>query len=238
MKKTTAVIVAAIAAFLSIAPLFAQGDNPLTNGGYEVAYRDVPSYRDFRLAVGGGYTYRLGKVEKTGDSAIDNLNKKLCNGFNIDADAQYFFKESWGLGLNVNYSTSSTAGSNIKLPEVDQAGTYEERQGMLFVGPSFVARNGYSRLLLISSVGAGPLFYTDNITFNGVNRIGSKTTFGMNAGIAGEYKVSAKTGVGLKISYTLGTINSLNFEGQKFETKQGMSVTSLRATLFLSFRSW
>ena len=60
----------------------------------------------------------------------------------------------------------------------------------------------------------------------------------MNAGLAGEYKLNARTGVGLKLSYTIGSINSLNFEGQNLESEETMSISNLMATVFLSFRSW
>ena len=74
------------------------------------------SYKDFRVAVGGGYAYRLGKIEETSDPEIDDMNKKLRNGFVIDAEAQYFFRESWGIGLNANLCTASTSGSGFTLP--------------------------------------------------------------------------------------------------------------------------
>ncbi len=237
MKTTT--IVAAVAAILFTPPLLAQENDSTSTTKYEVEYQDSPSYHDFRISFGGGYAYRLGEIEKTGDPGIDDLNKQLRHGFNIDADAQYFFKESWGLGLNANYCSSSTSGINITLPDMDQTvSSYEETQSMLFVGPSFVGRNEFSQFLLVSSVGIGPLFYMDNITMNGVTGKGTKTTLGVNAGIAGEYKLNAKTGLGMKLSYTIGSINSMNFEGQNLESEETMSISNLMATVFLSFRSW
>ncbi len=237
MKTTT--MVAAVAAILFTTPLLAQENDSTSTTKYEVEYQDSPSYRDFRISFGGGYAYRLGKIEKTGDPAIDDLNKQLRNGFNIDADAQYFFKESWGLGLNANYCSSSTSGNNITLPDMDQTvSSYEETQGMLFVGPSFAGRNEFPKFLLVSSVAVGPLFYTDNITVNGVTGKGTKTTLGVNAGIAGEYKLNDRTGLGLKLSYTVGSINSMNFEGQNIESEETVSISNLMATVFLSFRSW
>lgn len=237
MKTTT--IVAAVAAILFTPPLLAQENDSTFTTKYEVEYQIPESYKDFRISFGGGYAYRLGKVEKTGVPAIDDLNKQLRHGFNIDADAQYFFKESWGLGLNANYCSSSTSGNNITLPDMDQTvSSYEETQSMLFVGPSFVGRNEFSQFLLVSSVGIGPLFYTDNITVNGVTGKGTKTTLGVNAGIAGEYKLNAKTGLGLKLSYTIGSINSMSFEGQNIESEETVSISNLMATVFLSFRSW
>ena len=237
--KTTTILAAMAAAALFTTPLLAQEKAETTSPAYEVEYQKPESYKDFRIAIGGGYAFRLGKIEKTGDPGIDDLNKQLRHGFNIDADAQYFFKESWGLGLNANYCGSSTSGSNITLPDMDQpVSSYEETQSMLFVGPSFVGRNEFSQFLLVSSVGIGPLFYTDNITVNGVTGKGNKTTLGFNAGLAGEYKLNARTGVGLKLSYTIGSINSLNFEGQNLESEETMSISNLMATVFLSFRSW
>lgn len=237
--KTTTILAAMAAAALFTTPLLAQEKAETTSPAYEVEYQIPESHKDFRIAFGGGYAFRLGKIEKTGDPGIDDLNKQLRHGFNIDADAQYFFKESWGLGLNANYCGSSTSGNNITLPDMDQpVSSYEETQSMLYFGPSFVGRNEFSQFLLVSSVGFGPLFYMDNITVNGVSGMGNKTTLGFNAGLAGEYKLNTKTGIGLKLSYTIGSINSLNFEGQNLESEETMSISNLMTTVFLSFRSW
>ncbi|RNC63890.1 outer membrane beta-barrel protein [Proteiniphilum sp. X52] len=205
---------------------------------YEVEHQTPGNYKDFRFAIGGGYAYRLGKVAKTGDSKIDDMNKKLRHGFTIDADGQYFFKESWGLGLNANYCSANTSGDNITLLGIDRSVNYKETQSFLYVGPSFVARNESEKFLLVTHFGIGPLFFNSDMNLSGVNVNGRKTTVGINAGIAGEYKLSAKTGVGLKLSYVMGTIESLNVEGQNYKSDEKISVSNLMATVFVSFRSW
>lgn len=205
---------------------------------YEVEYVAPQSYKDFRFSIGGGYAFRLGRVQKTGDAKLDDLSKQLRHGFTIDADAQYFFKEGWGLGLNVNYCSSTASGNNVPVPNYGNANSYKESQNTLFVGPSFVGRNESSKFLLVSSFAIGPLFYTNNGTIDGISVDGSQTTFGFNAGVAGEYKLNAKTGVGLKLSYTLGTINSVNFEGQNVKSDEPMSISNLMLTAFISFRTW
>lgn len=195
-------------------------------------------YKDFRFAIGGGYAYRLGKMEKTGDSKTDDLNKKLRHGFSVDADAQYFFKEGWGVGLNANYCSASTSGDNITIPDFEHSVNYKETQRFLYVGPSFVGRNRSEKFLLVSNIGIGPLFFNSNMNLSGVNVNGHKTTLGVNAGIAGEYKISSKTGIGLKLSYVVGSIDNLNVEGKNVKSKEKISVFNLMATLFISFRSW
>lgn len=64
MKQTFLII--SIAAFF-LAAAFGSA-NAQQTADYEVEYQTVPGYKDFRFAIGGGYAYRLGKLEKTGDA--------------------------------------------------------------------------------------------------------------------------------------------------------------------------
>jgi hypothetical protein len=63
-------------------------------------------------------------------------------------------------------------------------------------------------------------------------------TAGLNLGFSGEYKVSANTGVGLKLSSTVGSVNSLKVEGQKVELDEAFNLSNVMLTAFISFRSW
>ncbi|HBX19635.1 MAG TPA: hypothetical protein DEF88_04200 [Porphyromonadaceae bacterium] len=212
-------------------------DNP----EYERQYGEPLKHHDWRVAVGGGYAYRLGKVQKTGDAKLDDLSKQLRNAFNLDADAQYFFKQGWGLGLNANYCSGKVSGDDITVEFQDgdrNITNYKETQNMLFVGPAFVARTESSKFLLVSSLALGPLFYMDEMDLDGRIVNANATTVGFNAGLAGEYKLSAKAGVGLKLSYTVGSVNSVKVEGQTAKFDEPMNVSNLMLTAFLSFRTW
>jgi opacity protein-like surface antigen len=165
MKQFYFIAVAAVAFCASvISPVTAQQAS-----SYGTEDQPFSSYKDFRVAVGGGYAYRLGKIEETSDPEIDDMNKKLRNGFVIDVDAQYFFRESWGVGLNANLCTASTSGSGFTLPGLDQTiNSYEETQRCLYVGPAFAARSESDKFLLVTSIGIGPLVFLDDITIEGV----------------------------------------------------------------------
>lgn len=204
---------------------------------YEVEYEEKIINKDFRFAVGGGYSYRLGNIEKTNDIAIDNLSKKLRNGYNLNADAQYFFKEKWGVGIEANMSAFSTSGGNFTL-DGKNITTYDETQRIIYVGPSFATRLESEKFIMLASIGFGPLFFVDNITANGVNGIGNKTTLGSNLTLSAEYKMQNKMGVGLKISQTAGNIDSMTFEGQTIQSNEAFNLSSFSISLFLSFRSW
>jgi hypothetical protein len=109
---------------------------------------------------------------------------------------------------------------------------------MLFVGPSYVGRNESEKFLLVSSIAIGPLFYMNEGIFDGRAVNGTATTVGVNAGLSGEYKLNGKTGIGIKLSYTIGTINSLTVNGKTEKYDKPMNVSNLMFTGFISFRSW
>ncbi|MDI9604241.1 MAG: hypothetical protein QM305_02755 [Bacteroidota bacterium] len=199
----------------------------------------VPSYRDFRFAIGGGYALRLGKIAKTGDDNWDKVSKKLRHGLTVDADAQYFFRPDWGLGVNVNYCTTTISGNDLYFADLDRtANSYKESQNILFVGPSYATRSQSEKFLLVSSVAIGPLFYMNPATFDGVVVNSNALAAGLNLGFSGEYKVNATTGVGLKLSSTVGSVNSLKVEGQKVELDEAFNLSNVMLTAFISFRSW
>ena len=103
MKQIYSIVLAAVVIFM-LSPLAALAQEQTSREG---EYQAPQGYKDFRFSVGGGYAFRLGKIEKTGDTNIDDFNKQFRHGFNVDADAQYFFKEGWGLGVNANYCSST-----------------------------------------------------------------------------------------------------------------------------------
>ena len=88
MKKFQLIV---MVVFLSCLTAFSQ-----QNSVYQI-YNLSSSYdKSFRIALGGGVSVRMGTLKD------DGYSKQLPNGFHLSGDLQYFFKETWGLGLNVN----------------------------------------------------------------------------------------------------------------------------------------
>ena len=197
--------------------------------------QSVIEYSKFRAAIGGGYARQVGKREKQSDPKLEKLSKDLINGFVVDFDTQYFFNLFWGLGLNANYVQGSASATNITMPDLGTLSTYKEKPTYFYIGPSYVARTVLSKFQLVTNIGVGPIFFSDTMIANGVSITGKQTTFGLNAGIGGEYKSSKNIGIGLKLSYTTGNINSLNVKGQKVDLPEKQSVSNLMITAFLSF---
>ena len=237
MKTTIISLVFVALTTLFGLPAFSQITD--VNPQHEVEYQEDVKIKDFRFAVGGGYANRVGTVEKTSSQVIDDMNKKLRHGFTVDADAQYFFKQTWGLGLNANMSSFSTSGSGFTIPDVEGViSSYNETQRIIYVGPTFALRHETDKFLLIGTIGVGPIFYMDNMTINGIELNGRQTSLGTNISLSGEYKMNEKLGLGIKLFSTGGSIDSMNFEGQSFDTDEVIGLSNIGLSIFLSFRTW
>ena len=70
-------------------------------------------YSRFQLAAYGGYSYMIGKINKTLDPAIKTYYKQLKSGYNFGAEANYFISEIVGLGIGFSHFTTSNEMDNV-----------------------------------------------------------------------------------------------------------------------------
>ncbi len=191
----------------------------------------------FRLAVAGGYAGRLGQLQKTNNPNLDRISDDLTKGYSLNAEFQYYFNEIYGIALNLNYVHSSGKGQNVNIPNFGSVADYRETQKIFFVGPAFAIRYDTKNWLITSSIGLGPLFFTDRMWMDQQEIQGTATTFGMNLGVGAEYKLSRQWAAGLKLSMTSGTIDSINVEGTKVSFDDKMSLSSWMIAAYISFRT-
>jgi hypothetical protein len=95
MRRNILFIPLFISGMLTAGSALAQDSNTLTSNetGKNINSAARPE-QNFRLALGGGYGYRLGKIEKTGDQKLDDFSRGLRGGYNLDLEMQYFIKNS------------------------------------------------------------------------------------------------------------------------------------------------
>ncbi len=191
----------------------------------------------FRIAFAGGYGYKLGTVLESGDTKSDKMSKDLKSGYDLDGEIQFFFNERHGIALNVSSMCSSAQTNHMYIDGYGTASTYKETQRVTFVGPAFACRYDEKDWLFTGSVGLGALFYNVKMEPDEYSLTGSQTSFGMNLGIGAEYKISKHIGIGLKIGYILGSVNSINIESQKVDFDEPMSLSSFMIGGYLSFRT-
>ncbi len=222
MKKT--LFLTGFMCIIMIEPIFAQ----------QSVISESSVDKVFRVAIGGGYGRQMGKPEKQSDPKIEQLSKDLMNGFVLDVDAQYFFSSVWGIGINANYVQANAEANDVTISNVGVIDYYRESPVYLYAGPALVSRSEGTKFSMIASIGAGPIFYTDRVYLNSIQMNGKATTFGLNAGISGEYKINNKMGAGIKASYNIGSIKSLTVGNQTVDLASTQSVSNLMFTLYLS----
>ena len=121
----------------------------------------------FRVAVQGGYGYRIGKVPETGQAIVDQHNQKLKWGFTYGADATWYFSDSFGLGVKYN-DLHSKAEEAVTLTYSDgspsKSGMYRDVVDTRFMGLMASSRLvlGDGRWVWMMSYGVGYLSYVDN----------------------------------------------------------------------------
>lgn len=57
-------------------------------------------WQRFRLAINGGYSYRLAKIPSVNNQEEKDYYSSLKSGFHFGGDFSYFFHRVWGIGLN------------------------------------------------------------------------------------------------------------------------------------------
>lgn len=159
----------------------------------ETLHDTKSSFKDFRFSVGGGYARRLGKKENMGDATFNRLVDKIQNQAYLEVDGQYFFKETWGIGLTVNNAFASGEIDRVIL-----------KTNFLYVGPTFSMRFDFDKFLLVWNVGFGPLFYNEKLEGSLAGTF-DKATLGFQSNFCGEYKLNQKLGLGLKLGWVAGT---------------------------------
>lgn len=233
MKKSLFIIL--LISLLGFSSTHAQNSDKLTvrQVGKTSNPDDDKPERNFRMTLGGGYAYRLGKIDKTGNKEIDDLTKKLRSGYALDIEAQYFFQKHWGIALNANYvKQSKKASGAIDIPNQGTVTGYEEFNKFIYVGPSFVTRFENDKFGFYAGLGYGPIFWTNEGEADSprIKAKLNKTAFGSYLGVSGEYRINPQLGVGLKVALTAG---SVKYPG--YDEKQNIS--NLLITGFISFRT-
>ncbi|QLE01159.1 outer membrane beta-barrel protein [Galbibacter sp. BG1] len=186
------------------------------------AQNEQPS--NFRIAINGGYSYRIAEVSNT-DPELRDLEEDLMTGFNLGVDATYFFKQNpnWGLGIAYSFSKYEV---NVN--------SFFDKIYFNYVG----ATANYRYLFgenhgLKASSGFGPLFYYESFNYN--NFIA--TTIGFTLDVGYDYYISRRIAIGAEIGFLAANINTItDHYGEEYNIEEmPISGTRLDFNLEISY---
>ena len=174
---------------------------------------------------------------------MNQLNEGLVKGYNIEADIEYYINYTkkdvlnFGAALHFNYMHHQTAGSDLNIPNYGHVNRYKESQIACYIAPAFVMRYDLTKWLFTSSIGLGPLFFTNPATADITTITGKDVTLGSHFGIEADYKISPNWGIGVRLATAGGSIRSINFNGITTKLDKPMSASSWTISGILSFRT-
>jgi hypothetical protein len=194
-----------------------------------VALADEPNKDRFSLSVHGGYANMLDGTKGLTSTSESYVNS-LSSGFSWDA--QYCFKHR-KLALGLLYSGYTSKG---KLP--DSSDHLYTNYVAPFIGLYLFDNEKFSAR---ATLGIGRMYYRNNSTVFGKERIVTGHTLGQNYGLNGVYFLSPKLGISIDIQHIGSEIydTSVKYHGErivvKFPLENPLSLTRLNISAGLAY---
>lgn len=183
------------------------------------------SIQQFRIAVQGGYGYRIAPLSKDIPPDLVNYSKNLKSGYNIGLDAAYFLKPTWGLGLKFSQFNTEQSIGNVEITFDDGSsgyGTMADKISIIFLGPSYISRYSLNNPdhTIFGGISLGYMNYKDEALLADRNFDITGATFGAAVDLGYDYSLSKYITLGAQASLTGGAL-------YKYTVSDGFSETSI-----------
>lgn len=168
------------------------------------------NYKQFRIAVNGGYSYHTAKIAGSVPNDFKNYLNELKSGFHFGGDINYYFSEPLGFGFKYYLFKSSNSLDNIYIEDTDGNRTYGRMSDDLtisFIGPSFSTRflNHDKSNAFLMNVSLGYMGYSnDKVIIDKYKITGS--TIGLSYDIGYDIGLSNNLSLGFQVSFLAGTL--------------------------------
>jgi hypothetical protein len=186
------------------------------------AYAQTTELRKFRFALNGGYSYRLGKIsdQLTGDAR--NYMKKLKSGFNVGADAMYYFNPKMGVGVKYNrFQASHSDVIPVRTSTGQMRTNVMDNIAINFFAATFGTRvfNAAGTNAFHANIALGYLGFRDNGWLNVDKLILTGGTLGIGWDIGYDIRLTSKLSAGAQLSLISGKLNSFMKEDSNSREK-------------------
>ncbi len=164
------------------------------------------THNPLRFALSGGWGYRTADLAEEATS-YKNYYNGLRSGFQIGADACYYFNDYYGAGFKYLLFKASTEGQT-------NFGYSKENTSTMFIGPEFATRffNNSKKNAVILNLALGYLRYKDDGFVNNENGTITSDTFGMVMDLGYDIGISKNLAVGFQVSLIGGSFSDYTLE--------------------------
>ncbi|MEZ4853634.1 hypothetical protein [Flavobacterium sp.] len=169
------------------------------------------------IDLSGGFSYRLGKTEDTGNYLMDNYIKNLKKGVGLDASIYVQFKKESNHYIGFKYNSflknSGINGVYIDAPNGSSGqGGVEDKIRISFYGLMYMYSKHINNDALSVEAGLGYIHYKDKADYLDQYII-TGGSVGLNTSIS--YLISLGNGfyIGPKLGLQVGTLNKVTVDG-------------------------
>lgn len=213
-----------ILGLLSASFMLSAQENAVTQGRFSI----IPSV---------GYAWRLAETPDGISNDAKDYIKGLKSGLDVSISGYYHLKNNGAVGVKYsNYSASSEGRLTVQDDFGNSASGYvSTKDNISFIGASYMFSNYMedTRHKLFYDIALGLITYTSTTG----NIEGKGSNLGLDANLGYQYAVTKNILIGPKLGVVIGTLNSMDYNGQNIQfgdgEKEGLSRLSLSvATTF------
>ncbi|EAY27728.1 hypothetical protein [Microscilla marina] len=194
----------------------------------EIKY--LEDHKKLRLSLRGGMSFLTGSNTGEANANLSEAREQMQSGLQYGADLYYFTSEftGWGIKFASFQSSATTTVSVLQNNSASATKDYAENMVNLFYGPSFTTRILSNNAKNIYTLGfaMGYVDYTNRVNFFGDDFVVKSNAFGLTWTAGWDLMFSQNLGIGLALSYTMGTLSRFTADGAS-----STQLTSLNETL-------
>lgn len=206
--------------------------------------KPIDDFPRFRMALGGGYSYRLAPIADDLSPEMTDYIRGLKNGFHFQGELSHYFTRLTGLGVFYSITHAKTEGQimfpnglGMSLQKASSTVTTH------FIGPQLSLRflNASQRNGFLMNFALGYVSYIqeNRVAFSPSRITGS--ALGLAVSYAYEIGVSDNVAIGVKLSGVLATLTEYKEESHyfvrkvKLESDQYEGLSRIDMSLYLRF---
>jgi hypothetical protein len=200
---------------LPVNQVIVQQKNYFSTSEIPISYVFKAKFPRLRIAIDGGWQYRLAKMASEIDPSWSEHYNKLRSGFHYDFQIGCFFAENHGIEAMF---TQHFFGNKLEqvfltneIGDILVLGTLNEKITFNYIGVNYITRfyDSKKKNCFLMTIGLGYLGYTGKLFFNDTEygRI-TAATIGFNSSIGYDIGISKYFSLGFKVSLMGGFFNN------------------------------
>ncbi|GHS85759.1 hypothetical protein FACS1894201_05850 [Bacteroidia bacterium] len=210
----------------------------------DYTYKEI--FPHFRLAVDGGWQYRIAKMADGVDNDWLDHAKKMRSGFHYDIQAAYFFTKLMGIELMFSQQLFEHSVGDVYLTDdygnLIASGNFNEKNAFNYIAANYLIRlfDSKKKNCWVFSYGLGYIGYKNRVFLDNVEYVKiTAATLGITASVGYDLVFSKDLVLGFKVSMMDGsfrdykqTLNGITTnETMPDETPEGLGTIRLSVGL-------